>query len=174
MARLADTVKGLYAGWTQFLRTERYKSRLGFTRLFHRMWTNPKMPAEQGATGRMLRLRTAYYDTLYSEWTEVDKASANQVRAAASLPQVPMMVLTAEKHGDEPPPGVTNEDFARWNALLYEMQVDLARRCKDSVHIKVANSTHVIPLDQPAAVVDAIRRVMEAVREQKPLRLQSQ
>lgn len=167
--KLPDTVKDLLAGWTQFLRTERYWSRLGITRLFNRMWTNPKMPAEWQETGRMLRLRTAYYDTLYSEWTEVDKASADQVRAAASLPQVPMMVLTAETQG-ELPPGVTEEDLVRWNALLYEMQVDLASRCEDSIHIKVANSTHVIPLDQPGAVVDAIRRVVEAVQEQKALR----
>jgi pimeloyl-ACP methyl ester carboxylesterase len=111
---------------------------------------------------------------MYNEWINIDKDSAAQVRSAASVPSVPMMVLTAEKHGDEPPPGVSAEDFAKWNALLYEMQADLARRCSDSVHITVANSTHVIQLDQPAVVVDAIRQVVMAAREHRPLRTKDQ
>ncbi|UCD48804.1 MAG: alpha/beta hydrolase [Phycisphaerales bacterium] len=171
--KLPESVKELYAGWTEYLKTERHRGRLGIVRLVGRVGINPKLPTEWQATDQILKLRTAYHDTLYSEWSEIDKASAAQVRAAASLPQVPMMVLTAEKHGDEPPPGVTAEDFARWNALLHEMQADLAHRCSDSIQVKVVNSAHVIPLDQPATVVEAIQQVVEAVREQRPLRPES-
>ena len=46
---------------------------------------------------------------------------------------------------------------------LKEVQADLARRCPNSVHVTVPHSTHVIQLDQPAAVVDAIRQVIMAV-----------
>jgi len=56
-----------------------------------------------------------------------------------------------------------------WNALLKEMQADLANRCPNSVQVVVPNSTHTIQLDQPGVVVDAIRRVVTAVREQRPL-----
>ena len=38
------------------------------------------------------------------------------------------------------------------------------------LHTLLANSTHIVPLDQPAAVVDAIRQVITAVREHRPLR----
>ena len=171
--RLPESVKSLYAWWTQDMKTKRLLSPFGINRLFY-MWSNPKLPAEMRAIEVTLHARTAFFSTMYNEWINIDKDSAAQVRSAASLPQVPMMVLTAEKHGDEPPPGVSEEDFTKWNALLYEVQADLASRCSDSVHIKVANSTHVIQLDQPVAVVDAIRKVVMAAREQRPLRVEGQ
>lgn len=168
--RLPWSVKRLYERWTEDMKSGRFWSPLGINRLFNRVGTNPKLPENLQATDRALRIRTRYLNTLYNEWSAIDDESAAQVRAATPLPHVPMMVLTAEKHGDEPPPGVSEEDFTKWNALLYEVQADLASRCKDSVHITVANSTHTIPLDQPAAVIDAIRKVVIAAREQRTLR----
>jgi pimeloyl-ACP methyl ester carboxylesterase len=53
------------------------------------------------------------------------------------------------------------------------MQADLAKRCSDSVHTIVTGSTHTIQLDRPDAVIDAIRRVVTAAREQRPLRVQA-
>lgn len=170
---LPASVKGLYAWWTDRLDSARLLSHLGVVRLLDWAGTNPKVPAERQAMDHALRLRTAYHSTLYDEWSHIDKDSAAQVRAGASLPSMPLMVLTAEKHGDTPPPGVTPEDFARWNEHLRTMQADLAGRCTDSIHITVADSSHAIPFDQPAAVVDAIRRVVTAVRKQKPLRSES-
>jgi hypothetical protein len=102
------------------------------------------------ALARVVRARTSHLSTLYSEWSAIDKDSAAQVRAWASLPQVPMVVLTAGQHGDKPPAGVTDEDLARWNALLREVQADLARRYADSIQVVVSDSTHVIQLDRPA------------------------
>jgi pimeloyl-ACP methyl ester carboxylesterase len=167
--KLPESVKELYTWWTQWMKSVRFWNPLGVSRLFNYAGTNPNLPANLQATDRALRTRTQYMNTLYDEWSAIDKESAAQVRAAASLPQVPMIVLTAEKHGAEPPPKVTEEDFAKWNALLYEVQADLASRCSDSIHLKVADSTHVIQLDRPDAVVDAIRRVVTAVRAQKSL-----
>jgi pimeloyl-ACP methyl ester carboxylesterase len=171
--RLPESVKSLYAWWTQDMRKGRLLSPFGINRLFY-VWPNPKLPAELQPIDRALRSRTRYLSTMYNEWINIEKDSAAQVRAAASLPQVPMMVLTAEKHGDEPPPGVSEEDFTQWNALLYEMQADLASRCTGSVHITVPNSTHVIQLDQPAAVVEAIRKAVSAAREHSLLRAKEQ
>lgn len=172
--RLPESVNGLYDWWTQWMKSVMFWNPLGVSRLFNYVGTNPSLPANLQATDRALRTRTQYMKTLYDEWIAVDKESAAQVRAGASLPQVPMIVLTAEKHGEEPPPGVTEEDFAKWNELLYEVQADLASRCSGSVHIKVANSTHTIQLDQPAAVVDAIREVVMAAREKRPVRWKSE
>lgn len=165
--KLPDSVKGLYAWWTEEMRKGRLRSPFGINRIY--TWTNEKLPVEVQAMDRALRCRTPYVGTMYSEWIAIDKESAEQLRAAATLPQVPMMVLTAEKHGDQLPPGVSDEDFAKWNELLYEVQADLASRFSDNVHIRVADSTHVIQLDKPEAVVDAIQKVVTAVREKKPL-----
>lgn len=170
--RLPWSVRRLYEQWTRYMKSRRFWSPLGVNRLFNRTGVDPKLPENLQATDRALRLRTRYMSTLHNEWSEINGESAVQLRAATTLPQVLMMVLTAEKHGDEPPPGVSEEDFVKWNALLYEVQAELASRCKDSVHIKVANSTHTIPLDQPAAVIESIRKVVMAAREQRPLRTQ--
>jgi pimeloyl-ACP methyl ester carboxylesterase len=174
--KLPESVKRLYAGWTEQMRAARRWNHLGIPRLsrpFY-IWSHPKLPADLHATDRALKLRRPYIETLYSEWTCIDRQSAAEVRAAVSLPQVPMVVLTAGQHGDAPPPGVSQEDFARWNALLRDMQADLATRCSNTIQTTVWDSTHVIQLDQPAAVVEAIRRVVTAVREQRPLRPQGQ
>jgi hypothetical protein len=80
-----------------------------------------------------------------------------------------MIALTADQRGEEPPPGVSDEDFHAWGALLREMQTHLVRRREDSAQIVVPDSTHVIQLDRPDAVIDAIRRVVTTVREQRPL-----
>jgi pimeloyl-ACP methyl ester carboxylesterase len=161
--RLPESVKRGYAGWRQWMMDKRPLSKFGIHRLFDAQ-PNPKLPANLQATDLALRLRTPYLATLFNEWDLIQTESADQVRAAASLPPVPMVVLTAEKHGEQPPPGIPDEDFARWNALLREMQTDLARRHPKSVQRIVTNATHVIQLDQPAAVVEAIRQVVEAAR----------
>jgi len=161
--RLPESVKRGYAGWRQWMWDKHSLSKFGINRLFDAQ-PNPKLPAHLQAMDLALRLRTPYLDTLFNEWDLIQTESADQVRAAASLPPVPMVVLTAEKHGDKPPPGIPDEDFARWNALLREMQTDLASRYPNTVQRIVTNATHVIQLDQPAVVVEAIRQVVEAAR----------
>ncbi len=166
--KLPDSLRRLYAQWQQWMWDGRSLSRFGLNRLFH-LQPNPKLPNHLQATDMALRSRTPYLSTMSSEWDSIQTESAAQVRAAASLPPVPMVVLTAGQHGDRPPPGVSEGDFARWNAVLRKMQADLASRCPNSLHLTVTNSTHVIPLDQPAAVVEAIRQVIEAARKQTAL-----
>jgi len=167
--RLPESVKRLFLQMQQQLWDGRPWSKFGIIRLFY-MRPNPKLPLAVQAADVALRSRTPYLDTVSREWDLIPHESADQVRAASSLPSVPLVVLTAGQHGDQPPPGVSAEDFAQWNSRLQEMQADLASRCPNSVHLTITNSTHVIQLDQPAAVVDAIRQVVTAVREKRPLR----
>jgi pimeloyl-ACP methyl ester carboxylesterase len=162
--KLPESVKRLYAQMQQQIWDGRPLSKFGIIRLFY-VRPNPKLPVSVQAVDVALRSRTPYLNTISGEWDLIQNESAAQVRAAASLPPVPMVVLTAGQHGDQPPPGVSPEDFARWNALLHEMQADLASRCPNSVHLTVTNSTHVIQLDQPVAVVEAIRQVVEVAKK---------
>jgi pimeloyl-ACP methyl ester carboxylesterase len=166
--RLPESVKRLYAQMQQQLWDGRPLSKFGIIRLFY-LRPNPKLPVAVQAADMSLRSRTPYLDTICREWELIPNESAAQVRAAASLPPVPMFVLTAGQHTDQAPPGVTPEDFAQWNALLREMQADLASRCPNSIHLTVTNSTHLIPLDRPTAIVGAIRQVVAAARKQTAL-----
>jgi hypothetical protein len=81
-----------------------------------------------------------------------------------------MVVLTAGDMGRDSPPGMSPTDFEQWKSLWAQMQADIAARYADSIHTTVADSTHIIALDQPDAVVEAIRQVVTAVREKRPLR----
>ena len=165
--RLPESVKRLYARMQQQLRDGRPLSRFGIIRLFY-LRPNPKLPVATQAADVAVRSRTPYLDTICREWELIANESAEQVRAATPLPSVPLAVLTAGQHGDRPPPGVSAEDFARWNALLRELQANLANLCPHGVQLVVTNSTHVMQLDQPGVVVEAIRQVVVSARGKGP------
>lgn len=80
-------------------------------------------------------------------------ASSDQLRAAAPLPHVPLVVLTALG-------GVEQQE----TLTHLELQADLARRAPNSDHLIVERSRHFIQLDRPDAVIEAIRSVVERAR----------
>jgi hypothetical protein len=94
--------------------------------------------------------------------------STDQVRGA-SLPQVPLAVVSAGYEGEQPDRGISQKDWDQANAVWRDLQTDLAKRSTNSIHITAAKSSHMIPLDQPAVVVNTIRRVVEAARKHGPL-----
>ncbi len=168
--RMPESMKRLDARDVRRLKAGLPWCRLGIVRLFVR--ANPRLPNLLQPVDRALKSRTAFLGTICSEAMLMEKSAA-QVKASAALPQVPLVVLTAGEMGQNPP-GMSAEDFAQWRAQWQELQADLATRCPDSIHTVVAHSTHAIQLDRPAAVVEAIRQVVTAVREHKPLRPQDQ
>jgi pimeloyl-ACP methyl ester carboxylesterase len=146
--------------------------RFGILRLFF-IPSDPKLPSDLQPVDRALKSRTGYLKTICDEATWMEESAA-QVKAAARLPGVPLVVLTAGEISRNPPLGTSGQDYELWRSLWQELQADLAMHCPDNIQTVIANSTHVIQLDQPAAVVEAIRQVVTAVREHKPLRSQGQ
>jgi pimeloyl-ACP methyl ester carboxylesterase len=123
-----------------------------------------KLPGDAQPMVVALGSRTPFLDTLYREMLSTE-ASSVEVGASSSLPQVPLVVLSAGHEGEKPEPDVSAEDVERVRVVRREMQADLATRCSNSIHITIAKSSHLINLDQPAAVVDAILQVVEAARD---------
>ena len=162
-ARMPQSLKSLQAQWPRALHAQQPWTRFGVVRLF-RTSPNPKLPGPQQAMDRALRSRTGFVKTICSECDAFEESAA-QVQMAGPLPQVPLAVLTAGDMGTDPPPGIPAEDWTRWQTAWVEMQNDLASRCTDSIHITLTNSTHLIPLDQPGAVVSAIKAVVEKARK---------
>lgn len=80
-------------------------------------------------------------------------ASSDLLRAAAPLPHVPLVVLTALG-------GVEQQE----TLTHLELQADLARRAPNSDHLIVERSRHFIQRDRPDAVIEAIRSVVERAR----------
>lgn len=85
---------------------------------------------------------------------EIDLLSfAEEVRASRSLPNTPLVVLTAD--GPE-----ARKDPER-RKVSKELQADLARLLPNSKHIMAEKSGHFIQLHQPDLVIEAIRMVVD-------------
>jgi len=80
--------------------------------------------------------------------------SATELREAASLPPVPLAVIT-------PMPKAANLETSQAHL---ELQADLARRSAKSVHLFAERSGHFIQRDRPDIVIKAIRDVVDQTR----------
>ena len=80
---------------------------------------------------------------------------AAELRRTPFRGDVPLVVLTATR-----PP--LNKDPAEiaLQPLWLELQRDLASRSPRSAHVLLPNSGHLVPRDDPQAIADAIRKVM--------------
>ncbi len=98
-----------------------------------------------------------------------------QVRAAAPLKPMPLIVLSSDKplnslpfveEGTLPLTAEQVEAFARdlFRAVL-EARSDLVSRVPGARHITDTNSGHYIHLEQPQLVIDSIREVVDAARK---------
>jgi pimeloyl-ACP methyl ester carboxylesterase len=95
---------------------------------------------------------------------ETTAAEARAARAETPLAPMPLVVVTAGQRGDAAllPPGWPVEAEA---ALWQELQEDLAGLVPNGRHIVAEQSGHYVHRSQPNVVVDAIRQVVEAVRD---------
>jgi pimeloyl-ACP methyl ester carboxylesterase len=93
------------------------------------------------------------------DWT----ASAAQVRKAAALGAVPLVVVTA---GEEDSPALPHDLKLLLDRTWLSLQDDLARLSTDNVHVIATTSPHDVmsPLGQPALVIEAIREDVRATR----------
>lgn len=107
-------------------------------------------------------VRPYRYESVISErqtsWSvdgESDEDSREEDQARRSFGDMPLVVLTA---GDQTAPTAASKSWQAGHEAL-------AARSKRGVSIAVAGAGHFIQLDQPLAVVDAIRKVVEQVRQ---------
>jgi len=87
------------------------------------------------------------------------RLSAQQVREASELPDVPMVVLTRGKRV-----WPQNERGQRMEQLWAQLQVELASRAQHVTHIVAQRSGHHIHLDQPELVADSVHMIVDLVR----------
>ncbi len=106
--------------------------------------------------------RSLYANTLYSEYAAFE-ASAALVRKAGTLGDLPLVVLTAERHLDA---ANYPKDFpiARAQQIWLELQKELAALSERGVHTVVEGSSHYIALDRPEAIVGAVRSLIECAQ----------
>ena len=92
-----------------------------------------------------------------------------QVGALRWRADIPLVVLA---HGtvnkDMIPPGWSQEQLDARERVWREMQQDYSRRSPRGELIVAERSGHYIQNDQPELVIDAVRRVVESVRKERP------
>jgi hypothetical protein len=112
---------------------------------------------------RAREIGLAYFATslsaLASERDAMPKTLA-QAGARHDLGSRPVLVLT---HG-QPMSGMAPEAAAVFDATWLSMQKDMASWSSRGAQRTIADAGHYIPNDDPAAVIGAIREVVDAVR----------
>jgi pimeloyl-ACP methyl ester carboxylesterase len=88
-------------------------------------------------------------------------ASVDVMRAAPSVPPVPVIVLTSDQPFDFGAGGA--QTWPAWGSA----QARLAELLHAD-HITGTNSGHLIPIERPTLVIDAIREVVDAARTESP------
>ena len=127
----------------------------------------PALWAEFEALTVVNRELQAAYPDAERLWTAplVDDASTVQVRRAradAPLRPMPLVVLSHGVPFAAPFPGWPGEEMER---TMLALQEDLARLVPNARHRIAGASGHDIHQDQPELVIEAIRQVVEAVRD---------
>lgn len=104
-----------------------------------------------------LILQTKYVRARASELASIE-ISAEQARAAGSVGDKPLIVLTAGKDTGEVP------KFAEFQKVWAgELQMRRARLSRRGEQVMLADSGHYIPSDRPDAIVDAVERIRRVV-----------
>jgi len=109
---------------------------------------------EKDKVARTLRGNPAWWEARFEEWELPDVETA--VPPDRRKLDMPLVVITAGKRAK--PASRSEEAHAAHIALQEELQSELASRSPKSQHWH-SGTGHYIQLDQPAMVIDAIRRV---------------
>jgi len=106
-----------------------------------------------------LQCRKGFIETSAAELNSFEE-SANQTRNSGNFGDKPLIVLTAGKTVDSPSlPKKDMEEFQQ--VWIHKLQPQLARLSTRGRQVIVSNSDHMIPMEQPQAVVEATREVVQ-------------
>ena len=93
-----------------------------------------------------------------SELNALSESGAQVMAAATSFGDLPLTVLTAGKEGA----GSMPEMYALWRN---ELQPELVKLSTTGRQIIVNDSTHLIPMEKPRAVIEAVRDMLAGIKQ---------
>ena len=120
-----------------------------------------KLSQESVSEITYLQRQAKYVSAITDEMLSFSQ-SASEVRATHGLGNRPLIVLTA---GKSPvpgalPPGVTMKDFDEFHEIwVNDLQVQESQLSTRGKRIMVPDSSHMIPMERPDAIVSAIHEV---------------
>lgn len=135
---------------------------IGAMRIFLQNRPHPAIPSDVMEELRFLQLRGSYFDAVVAEMDGMP-LTRDEARASGSLGTLPLLVLTADDPARDLPSQV---DRAQFNKIwIDELQPSLATLSTRGKQVKVQDTGHLIPLQQPRAVVDAIKNLLSQLRK---------
>jgi pimeloyl-ACP methyl ester carboxylesterase len=155
------------AQMSQMLSISRIAIPIGIGRMFlKRSWKEPLLPPGFRSPLAYQQLESGQLEGMINELNSFQE-DARQVSQAGGFGDKPLVVLTAgrEPVAAEVPPGVSKKDYDDYHkAFANELQPKLARLSTQGKQVMVPESGHMIPMEKPQAVVDAVREVCDSVR----------
>jgi pimeloyl-ACP methyl ester carboxylesterase len=122
--------------------------------------TSPELEDEQAAISSHRKHIFAIAD----ETSSLEESFAENRAHPMSLGDKPLMVLTAGSVQTEGT-GLSPEQADQLDKLHSESQAALTRRSENARQIIAEDSGHYIQVEQPALVIDAMRKVVDAARD---------
>jgi pimeloyl-ACP methyl ester carboxylesterase len=125
-------------------------SRIGVLRLFGVSFGQSvdSLPPAVRRYAEATRFRAAGYQAAANEIMHI-RETVSEVRSSRRTLEIPVVVVTGARGADQ-----------HWRELQHDLTSLSARGCL----VIAPQSGHVVAIDQPAVVVDAIRTVVEAAR----------
>jgi pimeloyl-ACP methyl ester carboxylesterase len=143
-------------------------SRIGLIRLLvqhARLWS--RLPPDWMSADDWVRLQMlSYQPTAVVEETGEGcylGENASEVRAARSLGDRPLIVLTSGKPFDAPDPAKEKETAAFNEVWVHQLQPELARLSTRGRQVIVPDGNFGIPNEAPEALVQAVREVVQEI-----------
>ena len=154
--------------WTPMYLLGRFAARVGLLRLVAPRIPLPDNPSERSVEQTVEALRRQPR-SIANNFNATAPLSYAEAHAAGSFGDRPLIVLTRGRAlSQAAEPGVDPEGAAYERIWVHEIQPKLARLSTHGRQVIVENSGHGIPAEAPAAVVDAVREVVSAVRGGSP------
>jgi pimeloyl-ACP methyl ester carboxylesterase len=122
----------------------------------------PMPPGTEKTYMALLAIDSRFFETMREETSTIKKTSALMRSAQiGSLGDIPLIVLTAGKFEIADVFGLTTEEEDQTAAARLELQAELVELSSNGKQVIAEESGHLVQLDQPKLVVDAIRQVVE-------------
>ncbi len=152
--RFPPEIKNMQGSWQREALFLEYSMPFGVPRLMGLCEENPDLRAAE------CNWRNARENL---EEIKAFEDSAAETAATGSLGSIPLMVLShdPDKPSSELPPDLAKPVNEAWE----KMQEELAHLSTSGTQIIAKNSAHYIQLDRPDVVIDAIRNVVQQVRQ---------
>lgn len=133
----------------------------GVGHLVMREKPDPRLPPAVREMNEAVRLRSQFAGTLADESLSLKESFAQMSSSPIMLGDMPLIVLS---HGKKAIPGLSEELGNQFEQVWNELQVKHTNRSRNGIRVIAEKSGHNIQYDQPELVIDAVHRVVDAVR----------